>query len=716
MFTTSFWRKSLFLGALLQMPLAQSQDLKDELNALDDVPENDFSADSSLPSEAPPSAVAPKSSKAPTTDPLDALPPADEIPPADDLPPTDEAIPQDTASFENDFDQPEGLEKDIEAIQEDPVPEATEALTGVNTEAAGRLTALDFRQLPDRVRLTVKADRSLDFTKESRTRRRQVIVEFKNAALARGLLKRVLDTGEFDGPVALVQAFESRLGNIPTVKILFQLRQFVEPTMSRNGSDLHIDFPILTDATLFRSRSQDQIVLPETFLSANQKMTFTGNKINLNLKDADLADVINLISKASGKNFVLASGTSAKVTLNVKNTPWDQALSIILLNARLGYQKLGGVYRIAPVTELKSEIDQAAEAQRKSEDIIPLETRLFALSYAKAAEVNTSIADFKSLRGKSTAESRTNSLAVTDIPANLEKIARYIKRIDRQTPQVRIEARIVEARKNWSRTFNLDWKIGESGSSGRGMFQDSFANVGSKGNTFQDASSATRLNDVATNTAASGGIRLKVGSLGGWGAVQALLGLAETETLTKTISSPSVTVLDNKAATITQGKTVNVVTPPTADRAETTSQVTVPLTLKVTPQVTSDGYVLMSIDLTANTVAVGTNTPDVRQAQTDLIVQSGKTAVVGGVYSVNKESQERGWPFFRSIPLFGVFFENFRQKTEDLTELLMFISPTILNSEKSLLAGAIENEPVTSSNNSGLENNSLDALPVSDSM
>ncbi len=704
----AFLKKGLILLSLSQFGAVtlRAQDLKDELNALEDVPEDDLSeTGDALPTEgatpAPPAATTPK-----VEDPLDALPDSDELPPADDS--ADSALPKD----DYDMSETKGLEKEIDALKEpEPSTATTEALTGVSAEAAGRLTRLDFRQLTDRVRLSVRSDRSLDYNEEPRNRRRQYIIELKNAAIGKSLLKRVLDTGEFDGPVALVQAFDSRIGNIPSVKILIQLRQIVKATVTRSGNDLNIDFPILTDSTLFRSRSQDTVILPETYLSANQRTVFTGNKINLNLKDADIADVVNLLSKASGKNFVLGTPSTAKVTLNVRALPWDQVLSIILLNAKLGYQKLGNVYRIAPITDLKTEIEQAADTQKKSEDMIPLETRLFALSYARAAEVNTNIVDFKTSRGKSVPETRTNSLAVTDTPAALEKIARYIKSIDRQTPQVRIEARIVEARKGWQRTFNFDWKLGES-TNGATVFDDSFANMGGRGNTFRQNTGnlSTAHNDVASNTGADGGIRLKVGNLGTWGAVQAVLGMSENENLTKTISSPSVTVLDNRTATITQAETRNIITPGVNGGPPTTTTISVPLSLKVTPQVTTDGFVLMNVDLTADTVTAGSQEPNKRNAVTDLIVQSGKTTVMGGIYQISKAQNERGWPFFRKLPLLGALFQNFQEKQENLVELLMFISPSIVNSDKSLMAGNID-EADNSQNTAAAPKDDLESLP-----
>lgn len=627
----------------------QAQDLKDELSALDDIPEDDLS-DSASSAPAP-------SAKA-------------EIPPEDDL----------------NLESRDSLEKELESVQDSPPPAPKpsaplEAMTGVSNESSARLTHIRFKQLSDRVRLILTADRGVDWTREMRARRKQVILELRNTSISGSLLKKVLDTGEFDGPVALIQAFDSRLGTLPSVKVLFQLRQFVEPTVIRSGNEVYVDFPILVDGSLFSDRSRGETLLPETFLSGTSKIPFKGSKISLNVKDADLSDVLNLLSKAAGRNFVLSGSNSAKVTLNVRNTPWDQALSVILLNAKLGYQKIGNTYRIAPIADLKAEIQESLDSAQKTEDLLPLESKLFALSYAKAADVANSVKDFASKRGKAVTDQRTNTIVVTDTPATIEKVARYIRSIDKQTPQVLIEARIVEASEDFVRDLNINWKLGEVSS---GRLSDSFINVGKLGGTLTTPGT-TRYSDVGSVASEQGGVRLKIGELGSLGAIQAVLGLAETENKAKIIASPRVTVLDNKEATIAQGTQVPVVTPATANAPATTTYVPAELRLEVTPQVTADGFVLLKTKLFRDNPkdANASSSPiESRRAETEMIVESGKTGVIGGIYTIEGSESELGWPYLRKVPLLGMLFQPNRSLKNTTRELIMFVSPRILNADR----------------------------------
>lgn len=702
-------RLSLFIALLMAAPVsmhaARAQDLKDELDALEEPPEDDLSGLDSAKKSA--QAAAPKAAaKAPTkaADPLDELPvdgekaTAKAAPQTADLdkvpaPGADEELPApDTVAGK---DEKAGLEDEVQALNDAPStaePNPTDALTGgAPSEAAGKITSLNFKQMADRVRLVLSGDRAMDWTRELRSKRRQVIVELKNMSIAREVLKRALDTGEFDGPVALVQAFESKVANVPTVKVLFQLRQFVDPTVLRSGNSLYVDFPIVTDGNLFKSRAQLQPTVPKTFLSATGRLNFKGNRITLNVKDAELSDVLNLLSRASGKDFILGNGaSSSKVTLNVRNTPWDQVLAIVLLNAKLGYQEIGSTYRILPITDLKTELDDAAKTAQQAEDLTPIETRLFPVSYAKATDINTNLADFKTKRGKSSVDARTNTVVVTDTPDTLEKVARYIRSVDRQTSQVLIEARIVEAKQSFVQSLGIEWKLGETGkatSTSKG--DDNFINLGSSGSTLVSKSDSKRGSDLA-NTGTNGGLRLKLGNLGSLGAIQALLKLSETEGKSRTIASPRITVLDNKQASISQGTQVAVITPPTtAGGSPTTNYVAAELRLGVTPQVTSDGHVLMKIELKRDAPSAGnTQNIETRHADTEMLIESGKTAVLGGIYTVDHSDKETGWPGLRSLPIFGAIFRDSKTITNESNELLMFISPRILNADKALMMRA----------------------------
>ncbi len=661
---------TFFIGSvsfLLQQKEAQAQDLKKELDALDDVPEDDLSRvmEDSDPLEKLPTEGSKKGAKQS----VDSLP-------EDDVDPDLEKD-----NFDPDIQkEKKEAQSKVEKEEAEENIDAAESLTGAASEPTSKIVGLRFKQLPDRVRLTVSADRDLKWTRELRQSRRQVIVTFQNSKIARTILRRALDTGEFDGPVALVQAFESKTGVLSSSKILFQLRLSVDPTITKNGNDVYIDFPIL-DGTRRRDTTmkQDAQSIPNTLTSLGGGNNFKGTKVTFRAKDAPLSDVLQFLTRASGKDFIISStqAESAKVTLNVRNMPWDQVLSIILLNAGLGYQIVGNSYRIMTIDSLKKEIDEVAASRKKNEELTPLETKIVPVSYASAKDIQKNLEDFKSKeRGKISVDERTNTVIITDVPDVIEKMIRFVRAVDKQTSQVLIEARIVEASEEFIRSIGVNWKLGEITNA---RLSNSFVNMGKVG-----GKSGVSLAEKG-ETGTSGGGLLRIGNLGSLGTIQALLQLGEKEAKARIIASPRITTLNNKPAEVNQGVTQSFNQPGVGDAPPTTGFVNINTSFKVTPQVTSDGFVLLNIDLTREIPVAGQGgEKEMRSAKTQMLVESGKTGVLGGIYTINKVSSIEGWPWLRKFPIFGALFVNNSTNNTKVNELLMFVSPKILNSDVSL--------------------------------
>lgn len=660
---------TLVLGPIMVSPLI-AQDLQAELDALDDLPEDDLSGSSSLSVEAPtgiPDASSfDDSTAAQSGSPSSATPPPVSTSTGRQLKVGD--LDLQGLEQELNFDSfKDGSKVSLDQLQ-------ANSGIGDDTGATGRVTSVDFKQLSDRVRLVIGADRPMDWTRELRSQRRQVIVELRNMVFAKEILKRALDTGEFEGPVALIKAYPAKVGGRDSVKVLFQLRSFVDPTILRTGNDIVIDFPIVGGDTLFRSKSASQTIVPKTYLSPNDFRDFKGSPISLNVKNAELGDVLNLISRSSGKNFIVSGdvGSSKKITVNLTNVPWDQALALSLFNNGLGFQDLDTVYRVATVDELKKELDNAVEASIKNRSLIPLETRLIPVSYAKGDEVITNITNFLTKeRGTVSVDKRSNTLVVTDVPEVLEKVDRYVRSVDKQTPQILIEARIVEAKEAFSRNRNFAWQLGTPNAEGNG----GSLNVGQVPDTDVTAGAENSI------------LRFRTASLGGINLIDAFLRMSETESLSRTIASPRITVLANEQANITQGTKLRVTTLDSSGNT-VVSFVDINTELKVTPQVTSDGFVIMEIDLKRDIPENNTSgTVGSRAAKTKMIVESGKTAVIGGLYTSDNTEEESGFPFLRKIPILGTLFKNQVSKTQSSNELLMFISPRIVNSDRSQVVG-----------------------------
>jgi type IV pilus assembly protein PilQ len=343
-------------------------------------------------------------------------------------------------------------------------------------------------------------------------------------------------------------------------------------------------------------------------------------------------------------------------------------LALTLFNNGRGFQDLETVYRVAEIQELQKELDVAREAAMKTRALIPVETRLIPVSYAKGEEVIANINNFISRdRGSVTVDKRSNTLVVTDIPEVLEKIDRYVRSIDKQTPQILIEARIVEATEEFTRNRNFAWTLGSPLSD---TTEGGSLNVGGPTNQQLLANNAL--------------LRVRQANLGGINLVDAFLRMSEREFLSRTIASPRVTVLANEQATIAQGEKRQTTT---LDQNGNTlvGFLDIFTELKVTPQVTSDGFVIMDLDLKRD-IPSG-NSIGSRSAKTRMIVESGKTAVIGGLFTLDNIEREEGTPFLRKIPIFGSLFQNDVFRSKSSSELLMFISPSIINADRSQVVG-----------------------------
>lgn len=678
----------------LATPVFAQDTLEDDLKAIDDLPEDDLSADQApdVTQDLPPDATS-QNSSLPNSSPLSQS--LDELPVEQG-----NFIKSNNDGLEQLASEPESTPPVVDApssVASEPSP--LDALTGIDADGLGKVKGVEFKQLKDRVRLYVRSDRPLDWSRELRSEKRQIVIELRNMNIANSIVNRALDTGEFDGPVAFVKAYDAKLGNIPTVKVLFQLRNFVDPTILRSGNDLYVDFPILSENTLFTEKN-DNVVLPEMFLSGNQAMEYKGARINLNIKEAPLADVIGLISKISGQNFVIAPGINLNVTLNVRNTPWDQILAIVLLNNKLGYQKSDGIFRIATLSDLKNEIADAVASEEKKLDLLPIQTRLFAVSYAQASTIASNIKDFLSKRGKTAIDTRTNSMTISDTAEVLEKVDRYIKAVDKQTPQVQIEARIVEASKEFTKALNVRWNMGLLR---LGRVPSATGNIGT--GSLTEATPSRFSPSIPFSSAGGGkggGAGINIGELGSLGSIDLLIGASERNDEVKQIASPKVTVLNNVQATIKQGFTRTIQGQASANGTVTNSTQSISTDLSVKPQVTNDGNIMLQVTLSRSTptgVAGSAQAGDSkdRSVTTEMIVGSGKTAVIGGLYTAETIEGNSSVPGLAKIPIIGSLFKTESGFQKNFGELLMFISPKILNADKAFLVNTMDVEPLSSS-------------------
>ncbi len=433
---------------------------------------------------------------------------------------------------------------------------------------------------------------------------------------------------------------------------------------------------------------------------------YTGRRIDLDFKDADIHNILRLLAEVGGVNVVTSDDVSGAVTIRMRDVPWDQALDVILQAKGLGAERKGNLIRVAPQEVLEKERELALARQKQQVALAPLETRLVPVSYATAKDVEPRVRELLTDRGSVSVDERTNVLIVRDIIESLDDAEELVRTLDTQTAQVLVEARIVEATSNYMRDVGIQW-------GGDVSFNQAFgnqtglvfpSNIGIAGGSYDAQTPTQGLSPLAANTpvpnfavnlpaaagtGVGGAMGLTFGSVDGNYNLNVRLSAAETTGAVKIISSPRVLTLDNHSAKISTGTQIPY-SQISAQGVQTAFQTAV-LELNVTPHVTADGSVSMKVQVTRNepdftrTGANGQPTILKREATTNLLISDGHTAVIGGIYQRNSGRTVDQVPFFGDIPILGLLFQR-RRMLDQRSELLIFITPRIVNRDQALFS------------------------------
>jgi type IV pilus assembly protein PilQ len=431
---------------------------------------------------------------------------------------------------------------------------------------------------------------------------------------------------------------------------------------------------------------------------------YSGRRIDIDLKDADVHNVLRLLADTGHVNIVTADDVAGTITIRMHNVPWDQVLDVVLQAKGLGMVRQGNLIRVAPLAQLQKERELRIAAQKQEYELTPLETRLIPISYAQADELQARAKDLLSPRGSLAVDERTNVLIARDISANLNYIEELIRSLDTQTAQVLIEARIVEGTSNYLRDVGIQWggdvtfgpatgnptgiAFPSSISAAGGAYDNNTPTAGVSPFTRNVATPNFAVNlPAAVGTGAGGALGLSFGSIDNTLNLSLRLSAAESSGLVRIVSAPRILVLDNREARINQG-TLIPYAQVSALGVQTTFQ-EAKLQLLVRPHVTAEGSVTMHVKLNRDepdfnqTAPNGAPTILKREAETDLLVMDGHTAVIGGIYTRNTGRNLTQVPFFGDIPILGVLFQR-RQANDARGELIIFITPHIVNRAEAL--------------------------------
>lgn len=426
-------------------------------------------------------------------------------------------------------------------------------------------------------------------------------------------------------------------------------------------------------------------------LGGEQK--YSGRLISLDLQDTDIDNALRIIAEVSNLNIIASSDVQGKVTLRLIDVPWDQALDVILKTNGLDKVQEGNVVRIAPVEKLRLERESLKQAQLAEEELEPLSVKYVRVSYARAADLQPLIKSVLTERGDVSVDERSNQLIVKDIHKGLKNAVDLISKLDLRTPQVLLETQIVEATRSLLRDLGsqLGFSYIQSPETGNATGFN-FPNSIKIGGGLPNSSSASAFPAAVSGTEGSA-LSMVFGSADGTRSLDANISALEREGRVRIVSRPSVATTNNKTAEITSNETISVRKPNGGSNTvvggsggigggeSATEKIKAGITLKVTPQASPDYYVLL--DIIAESSTLGSKEVDgipsviERKATSTVLVSSGQTFAIGGIYRLIDQDTVSGVPFFKDIPVLGHFFGRTKVDNSD-EELLFFITPRII--------------------------------------
>jgi type IV pilus assembly protein PilQ len=504
---------------------------------------------------------------------------------------------------------------------------------------------------------------------------RNLVVEFQDAALAKNLERR-LDVRDFGTPVKFVEA-RSFGANV---------RINIEPDGLWEHSAYQTDRKFIVEV-------KKLIEDPNKLVQGSQP-GYAGEKLSLNFQNVEIRSVLQVIADFTGLNIIASDSVQGNITLRLKDVPWDQALDIILQSKGLSKRKNGNVVLIAPTDEVNTKEKLALEANQQISELEQLQTESFQLSYQKAEDLKKLLSDEKqrilSKRGSAVFDARTNTLFVQDSGSRLDELRKLIVKIDVPVRQVMIEARIVIADDKWSK--QLGFRFG-----GRAGFNRNNTNLGvsstldpstriasgTSGPTGPNA--AVNVSDIANvslpiaGASPTGSIAFTLLNIGSGNLIGFELQALEADRRGKIVSSPRVITADKQKATIEQGTEIPYLTS-ASNGGTTVNFKPAVLSLAVTPQITPDGRVIMDLEVKKDAVGQvfqGIPSIDTKKVITQILVDDGETAVLGGIYEQTSRVDTEKVPLLGDIPFIGRLFKH-DSRVDDKIELLVFITPKII--------------------------------------
>ncbi len=574
--------------------------------------------------------------------------------------------------------------------------------------------------------LEIKLDRDIDDVRKFHVKQdKQIVLDLKNVMGTKKIL-RAMDTSEFSGSTTLISPYIKK--DKKDVRIIIQLRDNVRSILKRKEKRIILAienfFGVFTAAQLARGdilESTNEIdrgkgpkgsilsnvhapksnriedILENITLSGPKK--YVGNKVSFDVNDLAVTDLLKMIAEATGFNIILDDDVkkAPPLTLTLTSIPWDQALDTVFTLSNLVAKKNGNILMVTTLDKATAELERESKAEEMRRKAEPLLTKIFLISFAKLDPLQKILEGYTTKeRGEITKDERTHSLIIKDTATNLDRIEKIVKTLDTQTAQVLIESRIVEVVEGYQKEigFKKGFSFGydpvkklpttSSGDNPAGTWPG----VG-PGFAFSTAPSTSRSF-----------MGLEIETFGRFLNLDFSLQLMEMESKARIISSPKLITQNKKKAVINSTETTSYLAPSSSssdsssDTPATFEKISIKLTLEVTPQVTNDGSIDLAIKLDngglGNPPEVG-YPPDTteRSIETNVLVDNGSTVMLGGIFVSSKQESHSGIPYLKDLPLVGWLFRTFYNPKSERSELVIFITPRIINQEE---AGLVDRE------------------------
>lgn len=547
----------------------------------------------------------------------------------------------------------------------------------VTPAGGGQITDVDFQRGPEgegRIEVTV-TDPSV--VVDMRQQGDKVVLDFIGTELP-SALARTLDVTDFATPVTEVET-RPEGGNVHMV-------------ISAHGEYEHLAYQANDKYTVeFRALTRQ-----EQEARRRAERVYEGERLSLNFQDIEVRAVLQLLADFTGLNMVVSDTVGGRITLRLRNVPWDQAMDIILKTKGLSMRRTDNVILVAPTEEIAAREKLELESEQQIAELAPLRSELIQVNYAKASDLALLLKSTEnkllSERGSVTIDERTNTLLVQDTGAKLDEIRDLVSRLDIPVRQVLVESRIVIANDDFAKDLGV--KLGITGT---GSFSDNNVIVsgGRPGDLAVDpgfgptgienpagsGNQALLVNLPQTLSATrGGGVNFLLGKIGSH-LLRLELSAMQQEGRGELVSSPRVITADQNKATIKQGVEIPYQEASSSGATSVSFKEAV-LQLEVTPHITPDDRVIM--DLKVNKDApdfsrsvLGVPPVDTRSLETSVLVDNGETVVLGGVFERDKSKTVESVPFFGELPGVGVLFRQTQEQDQN-NELLIFVTPKIL--------------------------------------